>query len=162
MRNLDDSILQILEIHYRVKTGTRKRSWCRRVFYKYNPKCSGLLCTGEGHCYIKEKYCSVWATGVSIIRCKAMEREKYHVCILIVRFQPLVYRPLCAGEQPVFSRAQRCLYHANLCNIRYVMVFYLCDQCEFSQLYICRIRAIWLILLTIVDYWWSKREYSAP
>ena len=35
-----------------------------------------------------------------------------------IRFQPLVYHPLCAGEQPVFSRTQQCLYHANPCNIR--------------------------------------------
>ena len=82
-----------------------------------------------------------------------MDRGEYHVCILILRFQPLVYRPLCEGEQPVFSRAQRCLYHVRIHVIFATLGYYYLLINVNSPNYICRIRAIWRILLTIVDYW---------
>ena len=79
-----------------------------------------------------------------------MRREKYHVCILVVRIQPLVYHVRESSQcSPVHSGVYIMRIHVIFAMLEY---YYLLINVN-SPNYICGISAIWLILPTIVDYW---------
>ncbi len=67
-------------------------------------------------------YCSIFAIaqGDGRVNVACLLSRK----VLYIR----VYRLLCAGERPEFSRTQRPLYQANQYSIRQVMVFYSNDH----------------------------------
>ncbi len=97
--------------------------------------------------------------GCTTVASELQVLSSYLAKYFTVMFTTLTHRDLalvaafCVGENGPCSPVHSDVYIMRICVIFATLWYYYLLINVNSHIYICRIRAIWRILLTIVDYW---------